>query len=168
MGKPRLAVVLLSLLGSAGCAAVEAEKRETLMTTSVTPFLMFQDGNAEEAMRAYVSVFPDGRVVEIERHPAGGAAPEGQVLLATFEIAGQRVLVSDSPPVHDFGFTPSVSLYVECPDEAEFDRIVEALSEGGEFLMPPSDYGFSQKFAFLKDRFGVSWQVNLPRRSQPG
>lgn len=161
-------VLLVVTLAGFGCAVSKTEKLERPKQISVTPFLMFQDGNAEVAMDAYVSFFPASRVLEIERHPAGGAAPEGQVLLATFEIAGQRVRVSDSPPVHDFGFTPSVSLYVECPDEAEFDWIVGALSEGGEFLMPPGDYGFSRKFAFLKDRFGVSWQVNLPDRSGPG
>ncbi|MEM6552537.1 MAG: VOC family protein [Planctomycetota bacterium] len=71
---------------------------EAAAGSRITPFLMFQDGNAEEAMRLYVSVFPDSRVVEVERHAAGGAAPEGQVLMATFELAGQRVRCTDSPP----------------------------------------------------------------------
>ncbi|MEM6391835.1 MAG: VOC family protein [Planctomycetota bacterium] len=133
-----------------------------LKQSRVTPFLMFQDGNAEAAMRFYISIFPDGRFLQFETHEAGGVALEGKVLLATIEIAGQEVRFSDSPPVHDFDFTPSMSLYVHCAHQEELDRLAAALVDGGEFLMPPADYGFSQKFAFVKDRFGVSWQLNVP------
>ena len=61
-----------------------------------------------------------------------------------------------------FTFTPSVSLFVDCADEEEFDRAFGTLSEGGSVLMPPDNYGFSTKFVWLNDRFGVSWQLNLP------
>ena len=60
-----------------------------------------------------------------------------------------------------FAFTPSSSLFVTCESEAEFDRLSAALTEDGEVLMPPDNYGFSRKFAWVNDRFGVSWQLNL-------
>ena len=60
-----------------------------------------------------------------------------------------------------FTFTPAISLFVECEDEAELDTAFARLSDGGAALMPPGDYGFSRKFAWLADRFGVSWQLNL-------
>ena len=125
------------------------------------PFLMFQGkGKAEEAMRFYVSLFPDGAIDSIERFGAGEEGAEGSVKRATFGFAGQSVMCFDSPVKHAFDFTPSFSFFVGCESEAEIDRLVETLGEGGEMLMEPGDYGFSRKFAWLNDRFGVSWQLN--------
>ena len=67
-----------------------------------------------------------------------------------------------SPVHHGFTFTPAVSLFVDVENEAEFDHTFERLSGGGAVLMEPANYGFSTKFAWLQDRFGVSWQLNLP------
>jgi predicted 3-demethylubiquinone-9 3-methyltransferase (glyoxalase superfamily) len=67
----------------------------------------------------------------------------------------------DSPAQHAFSFTPSFSLFVECASEEELDRMFAALLEGGQALMPLGNYGFSRKFGWLNDRFGVSWQLNL-------
>ena len=61
-----------------------------------------------------------------------------------------------------FTFTPSISLFVECESDAEIERLAGALGEGGQFMMPLGDYGFSRRFAWVSDRFGVSWQINLP------
>ncbi len=130
------------------------------MANSVKPFLMFE-GRAEEAMTFYVSLFPDGEVVSVNRYGAGGPGPEGSVMLAEFSVAGQRVLCSDSFVKHGFTFTPSLSLFVECADEEEIQRLASALAEGGGVLMPLGDYGFSRQFAWVNDRFGVSWQLNL-------
>ena len=66
----------------------------------------------------------------------------------------------DSPIKHAFTFTPSFSLFVECESEAELDAAFARLSDGGSVLMPPGNYGFSTKFAWVNDRFGVSWQLN--------
>ena len=77
-------------------------------------------------------------------------------------LRGQTVLVSDSYISHDFTFTPSFSLFVACEDQAEIERLTAALGEGGKTLMPLDNYGFSQQFAWVEDRFGVSWQLNLP------
>lgn len=130
-------------------------------TTTLTPFLMFT-GQAEEALNWYVSLLPNSSVTKLVHHVAGGFGEEGKVMQAEVVLAGQRLRFYDSPPVHDFSFTPSLSLFVDCVDEAEIDRLSVALGEGGKFMMPLGSYGFSQKYAWLSDRFGVSWQLNLP------
>jgi predicted 3-demethylubiquinone-9 3-methyltransferase (glyoxalase superfamily) len=130
--------------------------------TGIAPFLMFQDGRAEEAMRSYVGLFPRSEVLEVQRHGPGGPGAEGSVALARFVLDGLLVLCSDSAVQHAFSFTPSVSLFVTCDAEAEVDRIAGALAEGGKTLMPVGDYGFSRRFAWVDDRFGVSWQVSCP------
>ena len=130
------------------------------MARSVTPFLMFE-GAAEAAMNFYVSVFRGSEVKHIERYGPGEPGKEGSVKRADFRVAGQDLICIDSPAKHAFTFTPSVSLFVECESEPEFDAVFGRLSEGGAVLMPPGNYGFSTKFAWLNDRFGVSWQLNL-------
>jgi predicted 3-demethylubiquinone-9 3-methyltransferase (glyoxalase superfamily) len=130
------------------------------MTTTVQPFLMFE-GRAEAAMRFYVSLFADGEVLGLERHGPGQPGLEGKVLRGRFRVGGQTVMCFDSPVAHAFTFTPASSLFVECEDEAQIERLDAALGDGGEALMPLGDYGFSRKFAWLNDRFGVSWQLNL-------
>ncbi len=122
--------------------------------------LMFE-GHAEEAMNFYVCVFK-GSVTKIERYGASEQGKEGSVKRAEFTLAGHRLACIDSPIKHAFTFTPSISIFVECKDEAEMDCAVSELSVGGMLLMPPGNYGFSTKFAWLNDRFGVSWQINLP------
>ncbi|SFO05260.1 Glyoxalase superfamily enzyme, possibly 3-demethylubiquinone-9 3-methyltransferase [Geodermatophilus obscurus] len=131
------------------------------MPQQVTPFLMFT-GDAERAMELYTSLFDDARVLALTRWGAEGQGAEGTVQQATFSIAGQVFRCFDSPPVHAFGFTPSLSLFVDVASEEELDRLFAGLSEGGEVLMPIGDYGFSRRFGWVNDRFGVSWQLNLP------
>ncbi len=127
----------------------------------VRPFLMFE-GRAEEAMRSYVSLFRDGEVLELTRYGADEGGPEGTIKMARFRIAGQEVMCIDSPAKHAFTFTPATSLFVDCESMEQFDARYEALLEGGQALMPRDDYGFSQLFGWVQDRFGVSWQINLP------
>lgn len=131
------------------------------MAKSVKPFLMFE-GMAEQAMNLYVSVFPGSEIKRIDRYGTGEMGVEGSVKLAEINVAGQNILCIDSPAKHAFSFTPSVSLFVECDSEAELDKAFKILSEGGGVLMPPANYGFSSKFTWINDRFGVSWQINLP------
>src|SRR5262245_15905355 len=130
------------------------------MPASVTPFLMFE-GRAEEAMSFYVSLFAGSRIIRIERYGPGEPGREGTVKRASFRVGGQELMCIDSPVSHGFGFTPSLSIFVECESEAEIDEVVSRLSEDGGVLMPLADYGFSKKFAWVNDRFGVSWQLNL-------
>ncbi|GLS39691.1 VOC family protein [Mesorhizobium tianshanense] len=128
---------------------------------SVTPFLMFE-GKAEEAMALYCETIPGSSVLDVTRYGPGEDRPEGTVKLARLSIGGGLdVMVYNSPVHHAFTFTPSVSLYVDCSTEAELNGIVTALAKDGAFLMPPDNYGFSRRFAWLNDRFGVSWQINL-------
>jgi predicted 3-demethylubiquinone-9 3-methyltransferase (glyoxalase superfamily) len=127
----------------------------------ITPLLMFQ-GDAEAAMGFYVSLFPGAAIVAVSRYGPGEAGAEGAVKQARFRLAGQMLCCIDSAVQHDFSFTPAFSLFVECDSAAEFERISHALAEAGKILMPAADYGFSRSFAWITDRFGVSWQVNLP------
>ncbi|MEU5275044.1 VOC family protein [Streptomyces asoensis] len=134
---------------------------EIVSSRKITTFLMFE-GNAEDAMTFYISLFDDAEVVGLTRYGADGPGKEGTVQHATFSLAGQEFMCIDSPVQHEFTFTPAVSLFVQCEDEAELDRLYAALSEHGTTLMPLGDYGFSAKFGWVNDRFGVSWQLNLP------
>lgn len=124
------------------------------------PFLMFQNGDAEEALNFYTSLLPDGRVDLLVRWPKESPAA-GKIMKAVFTVAGQSVMCTDSPMKHAFGFTPSFSFFLTCESEAEIVGLTAALSDGGAQMMPLDNYGFSRKFAWVADRFGVSWQLNL-------
>jgi predicted 3-demethylubiquinone-9 3-methyltransferase (glyoxalase superfamily) len=128
--------------------------------TKVRPFLMFE-GKAEEAMNFYVSLIPGSAVIDIVRYGPGEAGAEGSVMKATFSVAGQTVMCTDSIVKHNFTFTPASSFFVDCESEEEIRRLSAALVEGGMALMPLGEYGFSRKFAWVNDRYGVSWQLNL-------
>ena len=127
---------------------------------TVRPFLMFE-GRASEALEFYVSLFSKAKVVEVERYGPGEPGAEGTIKRAQFTIGDQAMMCIDSPVKHAFSFTPSVSFFVECASEAELSGLVTALKAGGAELMPLADYGFSRLFAWVNDRFGVSWQLNL-------
>ncbi len=129
------------------------------MPRSVKSFLMF-DGLAEQAVNFYVSLFERSELRHLERWSAGEQGREGSVRHAEFALAGHELVAFDSPVKHDFTFTPAISLFVECESEAELDRAFGELSAAGKVLMPLGNYGFSQKFGWLNDRFGVSWQLN--------
>ncbi|THE12715.1 VOC family protein [Bacillus timonensis] len=127
----------------------------------VTPFLMFQDGNAEEAMNFYTSLIKDSEITNIVRYGANGPGDEGTVMHATFTLKGQEFMCIDSNIKHQFTFTPSFSIYLTCSTEEEIDTLYQKLKEGGGELMPLGNYGFSKKFGWINDRFGVSWQLTL-------
>ncbi len=131
-----------------------------MTTQRVTTLLMFH-GDAEAAMSFYVSLFPDGEILDLVRYGPGEAGAEGSVALARFTVGGQTVRCIDSVVVHPFTFTPSVSLFVECESPEEINRLATALADGGTVFMPLAGYGFSRQFAWVADRYGVSWQVNL-------
>ncbi|WP_073456916.1 VOC family protein [Pseudonocardia thermophila] len=121
---------------------------------SMEPFLMFQKGEAEQAVRFYTGLFDDGEILTLVH------TPEGEVQQGVFRVAGQRVRVFDSPVAHAWDFTPGVSLFVHCDSREQQEELVSALAEGGQTMMPLDDYGFGP-FAFVTDRFGVSWQLAL-------
>ncbi len=119
------------------------------------------EGRAEEAMNFYISLFADGRIDDIKRYATGGPGKAGLIMSARFTIGGQAFMVTDSFIKHEFTFTPATSIFVECADEAELADRAVTLADGGQIYMPMDNYGFSRKFAWVGDRFGVSWQLNL-------
>lgn len=129
--------------------------------TTARPFLMFQDGVAQAALDLYFATFPDCRMVSVERYAEGEPGPEGTIKVALFTLCGREFMCSDSPIRHGFTFTPASSTFVDFDSVEELERVFGVLSEGGGVLMPLDNYGFSQRFGWVNDRFGVSWQLNL-------
>lgn len=116
----------------------------------ITPFLWFDD-RAEEAAEFYTSLFPDSRILEIQRYGEAGPGAAGTVMTVSFELAGQRYVALNGGPL--FSFTEAVSFEVDCADQAEVDELWARLTDGGE----------ESACGWLKDRFGLSWQI-VPRR----
>lgn len=130
------------------------------MANTMVPMLMFA-GEADEAVSFYVSLFENSGVLSIEYYGPDEQGAEGSVKKALFVVAGQQLLAIDSPVTHEFGFTPAISLFVECDSKAHFQEASAKLSEGGAVLMPADNYGFSELFTWVNDRFGVSWQLSV-------
>ncbi|MEW1981628.1 VOC family protein [Citricoccus sp. NPDC079358] len=143
-----------------------------------TPFLMFE-GQGGQAMTFYVETLAPyisgTEVTRLERRtaesPEAADNPDlvGTVYAGEFTVAGTPFRVFDSPPGHQFSFTPSISIFVELPGggpdpQAELDAVDalagELSSDGGHALMPADGYGFSRRFAWVADRWGVTWQLN--------
>ncbi|MGE5277074.1 MAG: VOC family protein [Acidobacteriota bacterium] len=112
----------------------------------ITPFLWF-DGNAEEAVNFYTSIFPNSRIVSVSRHGDAGPGPKGSVMVMTFELEGQQFMALNGGP--QFKFSPAISLMVHCETQAEIDRYWDRLSAGGQMI----------ECGWLQDKFGVSWQI---------
>jgi predicted 3-demethylubiquinone-9 3-methyltransferase (glyoxalase superfamily) len=128
-------------------------------------FLMFvgeQCGKAEEAIKFYTSLFKNSQVKSIEHfntdEPHG---KKGTVKHAVFTIDGLEYMAIDSPLDHKFSFTPSISIYVKCETENEIKTLFDKLSAKGQIFMPLNKYPFSEKFGWLADKYGVSWQLSL-------
>lgn len=112
----------------------------------ITTFLMFND-QAEEAIKLYTSVFENSRIVDISRYGEGAPLPARSLMSASIELDGTPLMVFNGGP--HFSFSEGMSLFVDCKDQTEVDRLWELLSEGGE----------KSQCGWLKDRFGVSWQI---------
>jgi predicted 3-demethylubiquinone-9 3-methyltransferase (glyoxalase superfamily) len=123
---------------------------------------MFQNGRAEEALRRYEEIFDgDFTIEELDSYDESSPGPTGQVQLAVCTLLGQQITMFDSPVQHGFDMTPAISLFVECNDVDELEGLFAALADGGQVLMPLGDYGFSRRYGWVADRFGVPWQLNL-------
>jgi predicted 3-demethylubiquinone-9 3-methyltransferase (glyoxalase superfamily) len=118
--------------------------------SSISPCLWF-DTQAEEAANYYTSVFPDSRILDVQHYGSAGPREEGMVMIVAFELDGRRFLALNGGP--EFTFNEAISFEVECADQAEVDRYGATLSEGGE----------EGPCGWLKDRYGVSWQI-VPKR----
>ena len=143
-----------------GSMTKKESKKVNSKVPPITPFLMFI-GKAEPAIEFYKTVFPNTEIESMEKYKEGEPGKAGTIKLANVLIEGQRVKFTDSPPVHDFTFTPSFSFFVECKDEAELKERFAKLSDGGKVMMPLNNYGFSKQFGWTSDKFGISWQLNL-------
>jgi predicted 3-demethylubiquinone-9 3-methyltransferase (glyoxalase superfamily) len=127
------------------------------------------DDQAEPAATFYERTFPGGRVTAVSRYPASSdnpsGKPRGSVLTVEFEVAGQRFAALNGGPL--FHLNPSISFFVQVETVEEADRLFAVLADGGEALMPLGTYPWSERYGWVKDRFGVSWQVIAGRR-RPG
>ena len=132
-----------------------------VMPPKAATHLMFA-GEASAALELYAEVFPNFRVEHNERYGIGDAGPPGSVRRADVLFGEHRIIVIDSPVKHAFTFTPAMSLFVDCESAAALDAAFAQLSKSGQVFMPIANYGFSQRFGWCADRFGVSWQLNLP------
>ncbi|MBA2452147.1 MAG: VOC family protein [Chloroflexia bacterium] len=116
------------------------------MTQKITPFLWFDD-NAEEATNFYVSIFKNSEVLSVSRYGDAGPGEEGTVMTTSFRLDGQEFMALNAGPM--FKFTEAISFFVDCESQDEVDELWEKLSEGGE----------TSECGWLKDKFGLSWQI---------
>ena len=112
----------------------------------ITPFLWF-DGKAEEAMNLYTSIFENSKIKSVTRYGEAGPGPKGTVMTGTFQLEGQDFMALNGGP--HFTFSPAISFFVNCQTQQEVDELWEKLSEGGE----------KQRCGWLKDKYGLSWQI---------
>ncbi len=112
----------------------------------ITPFLWF-DGKAEEAMNFYTSIFKNSKIVSITRYGEEGPGPKGTVMSVTFQLDGQEFMALNGGP--QFTFSEAISFFVNCKTQGEIDELWEKLSEGGK----------KQRCGWLKDKYGLSWQI---------
>jgi len=126
----------------------------------ITPFLWF-DTQAEEAANFYVSIFEKSKILDISHFPKeaeeASGKPAGSVMVVEFEIEGQRFSALNGGP--HFKLTPAISFMVHCQKKEEVDTLYTALSDGGKALMPLDAYPFSERYAWIQDKYGVSWQL---------
>ncbi|POZ54797.1 hypothetical protein LYSIN_03657 [Lysinibacillus sphaericus] len=120
---------------------------------SATTFLMFQ-GQAHEAILQYKQWFPELTIENLTY-----VEDTQQIAMAEIDLKGLKIMMNDSSIKHAFSFTPSISIFLACDTIEEIESLVAQIVDGGQALMPLNNYGFSKQFAWIQDRFGVSWQL---------
>ena len=121
------------------------------------PFITIEK-KAEEALDFYSSVFPSFSLISLNHH----AEPHQElIMLAVFSINEQEIMISDSFVSHEWGITPGISFFMDLNNEDELDALSKSLESGGKIHMPADDYGFSKRFAWVEDKFGINWQLNV-------
>ncbi len=140
---------------------------------SINSFLWF-DSEAEEAVNFYVSTFAsvfessgsgkETKILSTSRYGDAVPGPSDTVMTMSFRLIGKEFIALNGGPVKDFTFNPSISFFVECKTENEINKIFEKLSKGGKIRMPLQKYPFSERFTWIDDKFGVSWQLNYTKQ----
>lgn len=120
----------------------------------ISPFLVF-NGNAEEAMNFYISIFDDAKIESLIHQE------NGYVMHATFTLDGQTFMATDNSDGEAIPFTAALSFFVLCDTEEEIDRIFEHLLRDGKIIMDLAVTPFSLKFGWVEDKYGISWQISL-------
>jgi len=141
--------------------------KSLIINSKIVPFLWF-DGNAEAAMNFYLSVFKNSKKGEISRYGEAGPGPKGSVMSARFQLEDQAFYALNGGP--EFRFTHSTSIYVSCKNVQEINRLWGKLAEGGNVLMELNKYQFSERYGWVQDKFGLSWQLiisNEPHKITP-
>ncbi|MDD4971249.1 MAG: VOC family protein [Paludibacter sp.] len=124
----------------------------------IVPFLWFNN-NAEEAMNFYTSTFKNSKVLNVSYYGESGPGPKGSVMSTTFRLEGKTFYALNGGP--EFTFTPSTSFYVTCKSLQEIKRLWALLSDGGTVMMELAKYPFSDRYGWVQDKFGISWQLIL-------
>lgn len=146
-----------------------SKQKVKITAQKITPNLWF-DTQAEEAANFYVSIFKNAKLGSVSRYDKASAEVSGQLegsaMTIPFELEGQHFLALNGGP--QFEFTPAVSFFVYCNAEEEVDDLFTKLSDGGAILMPLQKYPFSDKYGWVQDKYGLSWQLSLgtPRRQK--
>lgn len=131
--------------------------------TKFSPCLWF-NGKVEEAAEFYVNAFEQSKINKVDYYVDSEHQPKGSVLTISLTLAGQEFILLNGGP--EFHFTPAISFFVECETEEQINRLWETLSHNGEVLMEFGAYSFSKNYGWLKDQYGVSWQLQLAERPQ--
>ena len=123
----------------------------------VRPFITVEK-IAQDVLDFYETVFPDFSLLSLKHH----AEPHNElVMLATFSIGNQEIMISDSFVSHEWKITPGISFFMDADSEEQLQSLADKLSTGGKVHMPAGNYGFSTLFAWVEDQFGINWQLNL-------
>lgn len=130
---------------------------------TITPFLWYDDA-AEEALGLYASLIENSEITDVGRLPDENPGSPGRVTIVSARLAGRDVQAMNADPGHPF--TPSSSMFVGCETVDQVNRLWEGLSEGGVALMPLDAYPFSERFGWVQDRYGLSWQISLTGKPQ--
>lgn len=131
------------------------------MNSTIIPHLWF-DNDASKAVNFYMSFFPNSRIVS---ETVIGDTPSGDVRIITFELSGQKFMAINGGPI--FRFNEAVSFFVYCGSDMVIDRLFEKLSEGGSVSFPLGKYDWSRRYAWIKDKYGLSWQLDVDDINHP-
>lgn len=136
--------------------------------SKIIPFLWF-DSNAEEAVRFYTSLFDNSKLLKSVKYDEASAnaakRPAGSVLTISFQLEGQNFTALNGGP--HFKLNPSISFFVYCESDEKIERLYKKLSDGGMVMMPLDKYDWSPKYAWVQDKFGVSWQLDVDKINSP-